>query len=254
MALGKNLKRKKLIEEETSGQEKPKARKAPSKEPIKKAGEKSVKKATPKKNTSAPKKAEKTAPISPPKAKKGKKLTVKEVKQRTEKLQQYKEELESLKHKDLMLILFEIEQEYFAIEIEKAKMIVPLPPLSGVPNAEKYIAGMAQVRHHMTIFLDLGKKFQLEHDQEQKSKASFGLIVKEGSEWVGLLLKEVPKTYKCRGKDLREVPKSVYLAPGEETFIKYTTRHQERVVYVLDISQMILSDQGILSVQQSVAS
>ena len=167
MALGKNLKRKKLIPDDPQskeGEKKPaqgkktEVKKVHSEKPVgvKKESKKtpkpkqtkikvtssgSVKKSTTQKKSAVKVRNEATVPQS----QKVKALSEKERKQRQDRRESYVKELALLKNKVTNWIIFDIEGELFAIDIAKTQRVIPTPEISSLPHTASHIKGVAEV-------------------------------------------------------------------------------------------------------------
>ncbi|MFT6939573.1 MAG: chemotaxis signal transduction protein, partial [Cyclobacteriaceae bacterium] len=239
------------IKKKTEAKKKPV--KTPAKKSVAKPKDASAEKIIPKKIT--PKKVM-TKTVSPEDAaskvigaisaaRKSKTLTSKDVLQRNERRIGYQQELKAIKNKELLLILFEIGNEYFAIEIDKAKEVVPTPSISELPNVSDHVKGVAQVRNRLVIFMDLAVRFGFENGRSKGSSSAYTMIIRHQSGYIGIPVNRVPQTFKTSGTQLKEVPLSVAMAPTEDNFIKFIGNKDGKLVYVLAIDDLINADRSI---------
>jgi purine-binding chemotaxis protein CheW len=267
MALGKNLKRAKLLPE--ADEEAKKAvttssvKKKPTKKTVNSASKKEVKKKgstskTSTKTEQSPKvvttkakpKEKKTVvkkkTIALPQTAKTKRLSEKERNQRSQRRLHYLSELEKIRNKVTNWIIFEIEEELFAVDIAMTQRVIPTPEISGFPHTSPHVIGVAEVRNRPVIFIDLSRKYALNNPvKTENTKAPFALIVKPSADLVAILLQNVPQTLKINGNHLIPLPETANLIPDKESFIKFMYRLNDKIVYMLDIEGLVLADQGI---------
>jgi len=290
MALGKNLKRKKLIPDSeaeetkspksTARSKKKTATKKPTatkttrskKKPDNTSEKTAKKKSTPKKAVKTfgkELKAEQQIPKSAKKAPEaleaelsetsGSKrseslaLSVEEKERRSRYKKKFDEEIKQLRGRQLKLIVFELAGERFAIDISRAKEVVPTPEIADIPNVPKHIRGIAQVRNRLVIFLDLLEKFQLKATQPTEERQyPYTLTLKQRGELVGILVNDVPETVSCNGDELQPASRMVRLSPIQESYIKALINLEGKLVFVLAIDELIASDSGLELASQEV--
>lgn len=292
MALGKNLKRKKLIPDteaeeakaskssakpgkEASAKKASATKKTSPKKSAATKGKTLKKKSTPKKPVEASKKEPKnveqeTAPeikekdtpsISEPQIVEVQgheptetfKLTEEEKEKRAQYKKKFDGEIKQLRGQQLKLIVFGLAGERFAIDISRAKEVVPTPEIADIPNVPKHIRGIAQVRNRLIIFLDLLEKFQLKATQPAEERQyPYTLTLKQRGELVGILVNDVPETITCNGNDLQSASRMVRLSPIQESYIKALVSLDGKLVFLLAIDELIASDSGLEMASQEV--
>lgn len=292
MALGKNLKKKKLIPEETVESKEKKV--APKKE-VKAKKVATPKKSTSKKPTSAKKAAaakkkpsskkvaaSKSAPsklINKPKKAKASKPAVEDtnsVLQQSQEVEstnqlkepvtqevnaglpmfiaqelhdrkknlrsKYAEDIKLLKGKQLQFVVIEIGGESYAIDIDVIKEVVPIPELSKTPNTPPHIKGIANVRGNTYPVYDLATKFRVIGDEIAK----FLLVVAGESVLACLTLSVLPSTFKTKGDSISSGLNMIEDASLDVSYIKGIIQHEDKLVYYLDIIELLKNDKAIV--------
>lgn len=271
MALGKNLKRAKLlpdapvdenIEKLAIEKKKPELKSDSQKpRPVKKEIKKeSTPKNKPKKKSiktsvyEVKKRSKIETDIRPteekklPQANTPKKLSENDKKLRENRRLGYLKELSQLKSVTSTWIAFQVGEEHFAVEIAQALRVIPTPEISLLPHTASYITGVGQLRKRPVIFIDFGSKFNLIDKSNASTDYTYSLIVHAQADLIGILLNQVPHTLKVAGKDLIPIPEAMNLIPKKENYIKFMYKHNGKIIYMLDIEGLILSDQGIQAV------
>ena len=275
MALGKNLKRKKLISEEEKPSKKKEKKVVPKKkELIPKAKATSKKKTVTKKKATPTKKATSTKKVTVSKAKPvvtppieekelpvvEKKVHVEEKKQpvidptlplyianelREKKDQlrkQYAEEISQIQDQKIQFVSFQVGSELYAIDIDRIKEIVQVPKLSLTPNTPDHIKGIANVRGDTYVVFDLGVRFHVVDESEPK----FLLIISHESVKAGLLLAFLPSTFKAEGKSISSDIGMIEDASLDVSYIKGIIQQEEKLIYYLDIVEMLKNDKAMV--------
>jgi len=262
MALGKNTKRDKLIPSEKK--EKPVAKK---KTVIKSSPEKkSASKSTVK--TSAPSKADKSIKKTVSERKdealesklkniKGvelkrvdksapgaKFITEEEYHERERLNTQFKQEIEGLKDSKMQIVVFKLEGEEYAFQIDQIKEVVATPKLSRIPHAPKYIKGLGNIRGTVMAIIDLSEKFGLMEEEAKTTQNSpYTLVIQSKKFRVGILVKEVPATLTIKGTDIDASTGIMSQTSLDETFIKGLVKQEEQMIILVDAIELIQSDE-----------
>ncbi|WP_420583013.1 chemotaxis protein CheW [Reichenbachiella sp.] len=261
MALGKNVKKDKLIPSKPKKESKAvKAKKKVAKKPAKKSAPKPTKKAavidkvvkTP--VVEQPVVEEAKTPVidqetsDSPILSKAKRvlpanfLTKEEMEERKRLKAKYDQDILNLRGQSVQLIVFKLGGERYALEIDKVKEIVPAPSISKLPKAPKFMKGVANIRGSVMVIMDLEEKFELFKSEETVEK-TFALVIKNERFKVGILVNEVPTTLKVQGDIIESSSGIMSNTVLDETFIKGLIKQEEGMIILLDIIELIESDE-----------
>lgn len=245
MALGKNVKRDKLIPS-TPKEKKPTKTKSEKKvvKATKKTGAKTVKPA-PKAKTKKPEVSntpeehviKPTKRIVPSNY-----LTPEQMEERKRLKAQYDQDILQLQGKSVQLIVFNLGGDRYALEIDKVKEIVPTPSVSRLPHAPEYMKGVANIRGSVMVIMDLEEKFELLKPEEIKEK-HFTLVIKNEQFKAGIMVSEVPTTLKVQGDIIEGSSGIMSNTVLDETFIKGLIKKEDGMIILLDIIELIRSDE-----------
>lgn len=107
-----------------------------------------------------------------------------------------KQAKEKEKEKELVkLIVFELDNEEYAINITDIREIINIPMITHVPNAPKFIKGIINLRGQIVVVIDLEKRFNLVRENESTPKHiliteiednAFGVMVDQVKEVLSL--------------------------------------------------------------------
>lgn len=233
MALGNNLKKSKSAPPQVKA--KPKAQKkkriAPKKLIEQKEAPKSTVKAKKQQTQRAKPKSKKTLTESF--------ITRSEVQRREDLHQKFSAEIKSLAGTKVHLVVFNLSDIQFAVEINKVNEVVKTPQVTSVPRTPAYIPGIATIRNNSIILIDLAKKLGLDNST---SAHVYTMIVSSERFTVGILLPEVPGNIRVDGSDIEVASGTVTELPREETYIKGVVRFSGQMSFFIDIDELIEGD------------
>ncbi|MFH6984278.1 chemotaxis protein CheW [Marinoscillum luteum] len=170
-------------------------------------------------------------------------LTQEELARRSELHKRFKEEIDSLKGKHVHLIVFQLGQESFAMEISKVNEVVPSVPITKMPQTPKYIKGIATIRGKGIIILDLADKLGLvDASEDIKTRSAYTMVVSTERFTVGILVPEVPSNQKVSGDTIQSTIDNLSETSLDETYIKGLVKVQGEMVYFIDIDELIEGD------------
>lgn len=251
MALGKNLKKRKLISEEPK-----KAPKKPStsKKKVVKAEKALIAKPKTTKTTKTPKKpvAAKKKPVvkipevetQPQQVDTGLPIFIaKELYDlKTSLRNRYQEDVANLRGKVIQFVTIVIGGEHYAIDIDCVKEVVPVTNLSKTPNTPNHIQGIANVRGATYVVFDLTKKFKLEGE----FTANYLLVLENEGIAAALSLSLLPTTRKIYGDNISSELHMIENASLDVSYIKGLIQDDEQLIYYLDIIELLKNDKAIV--------
>ncbi|REE01001.1 chemotaxis protein CheW [Marinoscillum furvescens] len=157
--------------------------------------------------------------------------------------QKFHKEIESLERKQVHLIAFEVGGEEYAIDIDKINEVVPTPAITRMPKTPVYISGIANIRGRGIVTIDLAKKLGLVPDErELEGRTNYTIVVDTGRYTVGLLVPNVPHNQRFSGSDIQPASDSVSDTTLDETYIKGLIRVNDRMIFFIDIDELVEGD------------
>lgn len=269
MALGNNLKKKKLIPEAEEGQKKKqkattakktnkkvpaskksdgkkplakKAKAAPAKTPVKKKAAtvvatktKPMVSASPVQPQQEPKESPSTSPELPM-------YIAKELLERKEALKaKYIDEIASLKGKPVQFVILTVGGEKYALDIDDVREIVPLPSISKTPNTPDHIKGIVNVRGNNYVVFDLSSKFRVVGEEF----ARYLLILDSKELNTSIPLSILPTTFRTNGDQISLSPQLIEDALLDASYIRGIIQNESDLIYYLDIVELLKNDKAI---------
>lgn len=142
-----------------------------------------------------------------------------------------KKELED----ESQFVTFKLGDEEYGIEIQRAKDIVSVPPITKVVNAPRDVLGIINLRGNMLPVVDLRRRFNL--GEKTITKKSRIIVAESQHQDVGFLVDEVTQVLKTNNS-LIERPSSD--SPyNQSKLIKGISKIDDRVVILLEFDQIL---------------
>lgn len=145
-----------------------------------------------------------------------------------------KSELTAMTQGDGMeLLLFELGDECYGIDILKVKEVIPRPGLTLVPHSHPAVSGVFQLRGAPLTVIDLAHAIG-KGTQVQKELASV-IVTEYLGERQGFLVSRVDRIIHCSGDDFHSAPPGA----GESHFIEQVARVGETLIQALDMEKIL---------------
>ena len=234
MALGKNLKKKKLIPHKEDRQviEPEEYLKRSLKEPVEKTSTAQPPLLAPEKENVSEEITDMKLPA----------YIAKELLERKKNLRnKYTKEVFALKDRYLQLVIIQIGEEQYAIEINNVKEVVLMPKTSKAPNTPSHITGITIIRRNTYVVFDLADKFKVKSDQSP----GYLLVLNNRKINACLTLSALPFILKVNGNDISSDIQTIEYATLDASYIKGIIQHNKQLIYYLDIVRLIINEKAI---------
>lgn len=154
----------------------------------------------------------------------------------------YKAEVEGMKGRPIQFVVFDIGGESYAVSIDVVKEVVPIPTLSKTPNVPAHIKGIANIRGNTYTVFDLATKFKVIGDEFPR----YLMVVKGDGITASLTLSSLPTTFKSNGDNISSSLQMIEDASLDVSYIKGLIKHEERLIYYLDVIELLKNDKAIV--------
>lgn len=141
----------------------------------------------------------------------------------------------------LMVVLFELQGEFFAVESLLVREIIRARPALPLPQAPGWMEGLIHYRSHVVPVLNLRLRLGLQRG-ESDDRARI-IIFEQPGRQVGLLVDEVSSVQQVTSEQLEEAPRGQLGLP--ELFIYGMARLDQRLVTVLNFEALLASDEAV---------
>jgi purine-binding chemotaxis protein CheW len=137
--------------------------------------------------------------------------------------------------RDLQIVGLRIGRETYGVPISIVREIVRVPEITVVPNAQKYVEGVINLRGKIISVVDLRKRFgETEIENNKKNRI---VVVELENRTVGLIVNAASEVLKIPPSDI-EPPSSVFLN-GEVDYVTGVGKLHGRLVILLDLNKVL---------------
>lgn len=148
-----------------------------------------------------------------------------------------KQTQETVKAKDIQIVIFRLREEEFGAEINSVLEISRMLEITHLPEAPGFIEGVVNLRGQVIPVIDLAKQFGLK-PQAQRPKTARVVVVEVSGETLGLLVDEVPEVLRVSESDV-EAPPELVQAGEKSDYVKGVAKLGQRLVIVLDMNKLL---------------
>jgi purine-binding chemotaxis protein CheW len=141
--------------------------------------------------------------------------------------------------KDLQIVGLRVGKETYGVPISLVREIVRVPEITAVPNAQKYVEGVINLRGKIISVIDLRKRFG--ETELEASKKNRIVVVELESRTVGLIVNSASEVLKISPADI-EPPSAVFLN-GEVDYVTGVGKLNNRLVILLDLNKALGSSE-----------
>lgn len=142
----------------------------------------------------------------------------------------------------LELLLFRLAtDQLYGINVFKVQEVIRCPPLTHVPNANRVVRGIANMRGKTIPVYDLG--MSLGYPAMSDISNAFVVIADYNRTLQGFLVNGVDRIVNMNWEDILAPPKGA----GKESYLTAVTRIDERLVEILDVEKVLAEVVGIKS-------
>lgn len=152
------------------------------------------------------------------------------------------EVIQQVEEDSRMLVVFPVGQEEYAFEIGQIKEVVPVPPISPVPQTKPYILGVANVRGNVLAIIDLAKKFGRKKEQGE-DYINYVIVIKSEEIKVAVASSQVPETLMIAESQIDSTADVMRKTNTEQTFINGVVKKDNRMIVLIDVLEMVDGDQ-----------
>lgn len=139
--------------------------------------------------------------------------------------------------KDLQIVGLRIGRETYGIPIALVREIVRVPNITAVPNVQKYVEGVINLRGKIISVMDLRKRFGESHVENNKKNRI--VVVEFEGRTIGLVVNSASEVVKLSASEIAP-PSSVFI-DGEVDYVTGVAKLGERLIILLDLSKVLKS-------------
>ncbi len=142
--------------------------------------------------------------------------------------------------RDLQIVGLRVGRETYGVPISVVREIVRVPDITAVPNSQKHVEGVINLRGKIISVIDLRKRFG--ETEIEASKKNRIVVVELENHTVGLIVNAASEVLKIPPSDI-EPPNSVFLN-GEVDYVTGVGKLKDRLVILIDLNKLLSSNES----------
>jgi purine-binding chemotaxis protein CheW len=133
------------------------------------------------------------------------------------------------------LLGFMLDDEEYALDILEIKEIIRLQTITPVPRTPDYLKGIITLRGVIVPVFDLRSRMGLK--EAEHGPRTRIVVVYRGDEFAGMIVDSITQVMRVSVDRIEPPPPTIGTVEAE--FIKGVTRHQERLIILLNLTRVI---------------
>jgi purine-binding chemotaxis protein CheW len=146
---------------------------------------------------------------------------------------------------ELQLVVFELANEFYGINIAVVESIIKMQAITQLPQTPSYVKGVTNLRGSVLPVIDLRTRFSLE--AQVANRQTRIIIVTMGSVKVGVVVDGVSEVLRVSDELIEPLPPMVNTV--NSIFLKGIVRLENRLIILLELGKVLdLEEQHLLEV------
>lgn len=140
-----------------------------------------------------------------------------------------------------LVVGFNIGREEYGIDIMLIREIIRNPTVTFVPNSQKFLTGVINLRGDVVPLISLRKIFNMKSAEKRKDARI--IVVEISDKVVGLEVDAITEVVKIPEKNIEPPPKMA--GAIQKDFIKSVGKVPGRIVMILDMKKILLKGRNV---------
>jgi len=137
---------------------------------------------------------------------------------------------------EIQLVVFELGDEEFGVEISQVREIIKPVDITKMPNTPDHVNGVINLRGSITTVMDLRKKLGIHHSQETNQKMRIVIIELEDNT-IGMMVDSVSEVLRLPLSDIDSKVNETSEIDAE--YIRGIGKLENRMLILLDLNKVI---------------
>jgi purine-binding chemotaxis protein CheW len=133
------------------------------------------------------------------------------------------------------LVIFELGDEYFGVDISAVESIIKMQDITRIPQAPSFVEGITNLRGKVLSVIDLRKRLGL--PVEDINKETRIVIISLESIEVGMIVDAVWEVITINSEQIEPTPQLATTV--DTTFITGIARLEDRLIILLDLAEVL---------------
>ncbi len=148
---------------------------------------------------------------------------------------------EVTKDGETQLVVFRMEKEEFACNINDVREVLKMVRVTPLPRSLDFVEGVINLRGDVIPVIDLRKRFDLA--EAERTDESRIIIVEVEDRMVGLTVDSVTEVIRLMQNQIQDAPNQV--AAGKTDLIMGVGKIEERMLIILNLDRILTSEEQI---------
>lgn len=140
-------------------------------------------------------------------------------------------------------VVFKLNNDRFAVEIDRVLEIIHAQTVFKVPNSPPYIDGLINLRGKVYTLFNLRKKFNLPTTDTNLENSKI-LIVNLGSSYIGISVDTVDGILQIEDSSIEKTPDTV--SDNTKNYIKSVAKVNDNLILLLDLESLVESSSDLI--------
>lgn len=145
------------------------------------------------------------------------------------------------------LVLFELNEEVYGVDIAAVHEIIRMQPITKVPKAPFYVEGILNLRGRVIPVVDMRKRFGLSKVDQTKDNRI--VVVDSCGQNIGIIVDAVTEVLRIPANSV-ELPSDI-ITTSDSDYLMGIAKHGETMIILLDLDKVLSFDSSFASPELS---
>ena len=136
---------------------------------------------------------------------------------------------------DRQLVVFELADEFYALDIHRVESIIKMQEITSVPHAPAFVDGVINLRGEVLPVVDLRSRFGL--DTQEETKETRIVVVAIDQMKVGMIVDGVSEVLNVNTDEVE--PPSPMVTTVDSGFIEGIAKEDDRLFILVDLAKVL---------------
>jgi len=138
------------------------------------------------------------------------------------------------------LVVFDLANEHYAVDIAAVEGIIKMQPITVVPHTPAFVEGVTNLRGEVLPVIDLRKRFGLPVDNTRGKDTRIVTVEIDGKK-VGMVVDAVSEVLRVPDEAIE--PPSPIVTTVDSAFIKGIAKVDERLIILIELSKVLSNEE-----------
>ena len=136
------------------------------------------------------------------------------------------------------LVLFELGQEIYGVDISVVYEIIRMQPITKVPKAPFFVEGVINLRGRIIPIVDMRKRFGLPKAEQNRDNRI--MVLESGGQNIGVIIDAVTEVLRIPSDSI-EPPSNIVVSAASD-YLLGIAKHDKSMIILLDMDRVLAKD------------